>query len=203
LGPPAALPLLALALAAPLWPALRAAPLPDDVSGDHDFQLFLRKSLEFGRKIKGDVAALQDVVCETFQLCQEEELWLVRQHLDVPAAPLERCQRPGFEADACLEQLHGGLRVLAHSLGAVRELLPAHADLVERLQLDAANLSSNIQQQMEELGLPLVTFPPEGPGVLPAVASRFHQQVGSFFLLRNFQRFLETALRALRHLARR
>ncbi|NWJ07212.1 MGF factor, partial [Crypturellus undulatus] len=194
--------LLSLALAAPLWPALRAAPLPG-VSGDHDFQLFLRKSLEFSRKIKGDVTALQDVVCDTFQLCHEEELWLVRRHLDVPSAPLERCQRPSFEADACLEQLRRGLQTFERSLRSVRELLPAHADLVERLQLDAANLSSNIQQQMEELGLALVTFPTEGPGVLPAVSSRFQQQVGSFFLLRNFQRFLETALRALRHLARR
>ncbi|KAM8795342.1 granulocyte colony-stimulating factor [Eudromia elegans] len=194
--------LLSLALAAPLWPALRAAPLPD-VSGDRNFQLFLRKSLEFSRKIKGDVAALQDVVCDTFQLCQEEELWLVRQQLDVPSAPLQRCQRPGFDADACLEQIGRGLRAFERALRPVRELLPAHGHLVERLQLDAANLSSNIQQQMEELGLPLVTFPAEGPGVLPTFSSPFHEQVGSFFLLRNFQRFLESALRALRHLARR
>ncbi|NXA40860.1 MGF factor, partial [Eudromia elegans] len=162
---PTALLLLSLALAAPLWPALRAAPLPD-VSGDRDFQLFLRKSLEFSRKIKGDVAALQDV-------------------------------------DACLEQIGRGLRAFERALRPVRELLPAHGHLVERLQLDAANLSSNIQQQMEELGLPLVTFPAEGPGVLPTFSSPFHEQVGSFFLLRNFQRFLESALRALRHLARR
>lgn len=55
---------------------------------------------------------------------------------------------------------------------------------------------------MEDLGLATVTYPTESRGPLPALSSHFHHQVGGFFVLANFQRFLETAYRALRHLAR-
>ena len=51
---------LALVLGAS-WQALHGAPLAE-LSGDHDFQLFLHKNLEFTRKIRGDVAVLQRVV---------------------------------------------------------------------------------------------------------------------------------------------
>lgn len=51
---------LSALLGAP-WRALHGAPLAE-LSGDQDFQLFLHKNLEFTRKIKGDVAALQRVV---------------------------------------------------------------------------------------------------------------------------------------------
>ncbi|KQL59851.1 myelomonocytic growth factor-like protein [Amazona aestiva] len=54
---------------------------------------------------------------------------------------------------------------------------------------------------MEDLGLATVTYPMEARGPLPAFPSHFHHQVGSFFILADFQRFLETAYRALRHLA--
>ncbi|XP_014813418.1 PREDICTED: granulocyte colony-stimulating factor [Calidris pugnax] len=206
--------LLGTLLWAPWW-ALDGAPL-GELSGDQDFQLFLHKNLEFTRKIKGDVAALQRVVCDTFQLCKEEELLLVRQDLGIPQAPLEQCHRPTFQPESCFSQIRDGLRTYHGSLAAVLELLPGHSRLVETLQLDAANLSSNIQQQMEDLGLATVTYPTAtphptatttthptaGPGPLPAFSSRFHHQVGGFFILANFQRFLETAYRALRHLAR-
>ncbi|XP_029877835.1 granulocyte colony-stimulating factor [Aquila chrysaetos chrysaetos] len=183
------------------WRALHGAPLAE-LSGDHGFQVFLQKNLEFTRKIKGDVAALQRVVCDTFQLCKEEELLLVRQDLGITQAPLEQCHSRTFQAEACFSQIRDGLRVYHGSLAAVRELLPGHTGLVETLQLDAANLSSNIQQQMEDLGLAMVTYPTEGRGPLPALSSHFHHQVGGFFVLANFQRFLETAYRALRHLTR-
>ncbi|XP_068023110.1 LOW QUALITY PROTEIN: granulocyte colony-stimulating factor [Melanerpes formicivorus] len=183
------------------WRALHGAPLAE-LSGDQDFQLFLHKNLEFTRKIKGDVAALQRVVCATFQLCKEEELLLVRQHLGIAQAALEQCHGRTFQAEACFSQIRDGLRVYHGSLAAILELLPGHASLVETLQLDAANLSSNIQQQMEDLGLATVTFPTEAQSPLPTFSSHFHHQVGSFFILANFQRFLETAYRALRHLAR-
>ncbi|NWS77406.1 MGF factor, partial [Crotophaga sulcirostris] len=198
-GPPGALVLVAL-LWAP-WRALDGAPLAE-LSGDQDFQLFLHKNLEFTRKIKGDVAALQRVVCDTFQLCKEEELLLVRQDLGIAQAPLEQCHGRTFQAEACFSQIRHGLHAYHSSLATVLELLPAHANLVETLQLDAANLSSNIQQQMEDLGLATVTYPTEDWGPLPTFSSHFQHQVGGFFILANFQRFLETAYRALRHLAR-
>uniref|UniRef100_A0A493T676 Colony stimulating factor 3 n=1 Tax=Anas platyrhynchos platyrhynchos TaxID=8840 RepID=A0A493T676_ANAPP len=191
---------LSVLLGAP-WRALHGAPLAE-LSGDQDFQLFLHKNLEFTRKIKGDVAALQRVVCDTFQLCKEEELLLVQQDLRITQVALEQCHRPSFQAEACFSQIRHGLHAYHSSLAAVLELLPSHAGLVETLQLDAANLSSNIQQQMEDLGLATVTFPAEDHGPLPAFSSRFQHQVGGFLILANFQRFLETAYRALRHLAR-
>ncbi|NXK16098.1 MGF factor, partial [Arenaria interpres] len=185
---------------APWW-ALDGAPL-GELSGDQDFQLFLHKNLEFTRKIKADVAALQRAVCDTFQLCKEEELLLVRQDLGIPQAPLEQCHQPTFQAESCFSQIRDGLRTYHGSLAAVLELLPGHSGLVETLQLDAANLSSNIQQQVKAWAHPTATHPTEGPGPLPAFSSRFHHQVGGFFILANFQRFLETAYRALRHLTR-
>ncbi|XP_008503985.1 granulocyte colony-stimulating factor [Calypte anna] len=183
-----------------LWRALDGAPL-GELSGDQDFQLFLHKNLEFTRKIKGDVAMLQQVVCDTFQLCKEEELLLVRQDLGITQTPLEQCHSRTFQAEVCLSQLRDGLRAYHSSLAAILELLPEHAGLVEALQLDTANLSSNIQQQMEDLGLATVTYPTKDQGSLSAFSSHFHHQVGGFFILANFQRFLETAYRALRHLA--
>lgn len=179
---------LALVLGA-LWQALHGAPLAE-LSGDHDFQLFLHKNLEFTRKIRGDVAALQRVVvsapitrpspptlsalwgsdqrpphthpipsipallgpphvalhpcieqqvaalssytqswggsriprgcrcalaasrgvpdsaalthphpqCDTFQLCTEEELQLVRPDPPLMQAPLDQCHKRGFQA---------------------------------------------------------------------------------------------------------
>uniref|UniRef100_A0A8B9VX37 Colony stimulating factor 3 n=1 Tax=Anas zonorhyncha TaxID=75864 RepID=A0A8B9VX37_9AVES len=144
--------------------------------------------------------------CDTFQLCKEEELLLVQQDLRITQVALEQCHRPSFQGrelgGSRLHRIRHGLHAYHSSLAAVLELLPSHAGLVETLQLDAANLSSNIQQQMEDLGLATVTFPAEDHGPLPAFSSRFQHQVGGFLILANFQRFLETAYRALRHLAR-
>ncbi|KAM6108005.1 granulocyte colony-stimulating factor [Pterocles gutturalis] len=192
---------LALVLLWARWRVLDGAPLAE-LSGDQDFQLFLHKNLEFTRKIRGDVAALQRAVCDMFQLCTEDELLLVRQDLGLAPVPLEQCHGRAFQAEACFSQIRAGLRTYHGSLATIRELLPEQTALVETLQLDAANLSSNIQQQMEDLGLATVTFPAEDQGPLPAFSSRFQQQVGGFFILANFQRFLETAYRVLRHLAR-
>ncbi|NXW75014.1 MGF factor, partial [Hirundo rustica] len=191
--------LLGVLLWAP-WRVLHGAPLTE-LSGDQDFQLFLQRNLEFTRKIRGDVAALQRVVCDTFQLCKEDELLLVRQDLDIAQVPLEQCHKRSFQAETCFSQIRAGLRVYHGSLATIRALLPGHAGLVETLQLDMANLSSNIQQQMEDLGLATVTYPSENQDPLPTFSSHFHHQVGGFFILANFQRFLETAYRALRHLA--
>ncbi|XP_058714039.1 granulocyte colony-stimulating factor [Poecile atricapillus] len=191
--------LLGVLLWAP-WRALHGAPLTE-LSGDQDFQLFLQRNLEFTRKIRGDVAALQRVVCDTLQLCKEDELLLVRQHLDIAQAPLEQCHKRTFQAETCFNQIRAGLHIYQGSLATIQALLPGHAGLVETLQLDMANLSSNIQQQMEDLDLATVTYPTENQDPLPTFSSHFHQQVGGFFILANFQRFLETAYRALRHLA--
>ncbi|KAM9520908.1 granulocyte colony-stimulating factor isoform 2-T2 [Guaruba guarouba] len=190
---------LALLLWAP-WQTLLGAPLAE-LSGDQRFHIFLSNNLEFTRKIKRDVTALQHLVCDTFQLCKEEELLLLRQDLSIAQAPMERCHGRSFQAEACFSQIREGLRTYQSSLDAVLELLPGHAALVESLQLDAANLSSNIQHQMEDLGLATVMYPTEARGPLPAFSSHFHHQVGTFFILADFQRFLETAYRALRHLA--
>nr|XP_006117480.1 granulocyte colony-stimulating factor [Pelodiscus sinensis] len=130
---------------------LHAAPLPE-FSGDQDFQQFLQKDLEYIRKIKGDVARLQELMCSTFQLCSEDELLLVKQKLGITQAPLDQCHSKTF-------------------------------------------------QVMEDLGLNTVTYPvAEGQGPLPSFSSDFEKQASGFIILANFQRFLEMALRALRHL---
>lgn len=64
-----------------------------------------------------------------------------------------------------------------------------------------ADASASVWLQMEDLGLATVTYPSENQDPLPTFSTHFHHQVGSFFILANFQRFLETAYRALRHLA--
>lgn len=50
--------------------------------------------------------------------------------------------------ETCFSQIRAGLRVYQGSLATIQALLPMHAGLVETLQLDMANLSSNIQQQV-------------------------------------------------------
>ncbi|XP_010021192.1 PREDICTED: myelomonocytic growth factor-like, partial [Nestor notabilis] len=138
---------LVLLLWAP-WQELLGAPLAE-LSGDQRFHIFLNNNLEFTRKIKGDVAVLQRVICDTFQLCKEEELPRFPQ---VGRPPPCQCHSGCAELtmlctpqDACFSQIQEGLRTYHSSLDAVLELLPGHAALVETLQLDAANLSSNIQ----------------------------------------------------------
>ncbi|NWU72337.1 MGF factor, partial [Pterocles burchelli] len=164
------------------WRVLDGAPLAE-LSGDQDFQLFLHKNLEFTRKIRGDVAMLQRAVCDTFQLCTEEELLLVRQDLGLVPGQW------GHGGDTGLGP--PGLAAALRELPRSRGIFGAGADAAACPRL-----------QMEDLGLATVTFPAEDQGPLPAFSSRFQQQVGGFFILANFQRFLETAYRALRHLAR-
>lgn len=50
--------------------------------------------------------------------------------------------------ETCFSQIRAGLRAYHGSLATIRTLLPEHTGLVETLQLDMANLSSNIQQQV-------------------------------------------------------
>uniref|UniRef100_A0A8C3FAF4 Colony stimulating factor 3 n=1 Tax=Chrysemys picta bellii TaxID=8478 RepID=A0A8C3FAF4_CHRPI len=179
---------------------LHAAPLAE-FSGDQDFQQFLQKDLEYIRKIKGDVAQVQELVCTTLQLCNEEELMLVKQKLGISQAPLDQCHSKTFQ-DACFSQIRDGLQIYHGHLALLLQLLPAHSSLVDALQLDVSNLSTNIQQQMEDLGgLNTVTYPKaEGQDTLPSLSSDFDKQAGGFIILANFKRFLETSLRALRHL---
>uniref|UniRef100_A0A452H1C5 Uncharacterized protein n=1 Tax=Gopherus agassizii TaxID=38772 RepID=A0A452H1C5_9SAUR len=179
---------------------LHAAPLPE-FSGDQDFQQFLQKDLEYIRKIKGDVAQVQELVCTTLQLCSEEELMLVKQKLGISQAPLDQCHSKTFQVDACFSQIRDGLQIYHGHLALLLQLLPAHSSRVDALRLDVSNLSTNIQQQMEDLGLNTVTYPKaEGQGTLPSLSSNFDRQASGFIIPANFKRFLETSLRALRHL---
>uniref|UniRef100_A0A8C5TSI3 MGF factor n=1 Tax=Malurus cyaneus samueli TaxID=2593467 RepID=A0A8C5TSI3_9PASS len=129
---------------------------------------------------------------QDFQLFLQRNLEFTRKILGDVAA---------LQRETCFSQIRAGLHAYHGSLATIQNLLPGHAGLVETLQLDMANLSSNIQQQMEDLGLATVTYPSENQNPLPTFSSHFHHQVGGFFILANFQRFLETAYRALRHLA--
>lgn len=48
--------------------------------------------------------------------------------------------------ETCFSQIRAGLLIYHSSLATIQALLPGHTGLVETLQLDMANLSSNIQQ---------------------------------------------------------
>ncbi|KAH1174395.1 hypothetical protein KIL84_002539 [Mauremys mutica] len=126
---------------------LHAAPLPE-FSGDQDFQQFLQKDLEYIRKIKGDVTQVQELVCTTLQLCNEEELMLVKQKLGISQAPLDQCHSKTFQVDACFSQIRDGLQIYHGHLALLLQLLPAHSSRVDALRLDVSNLSTNIQQQV-------------------------------------------------------
>ncbi|NWS63853.1 MGF factor, partial [Chunga burmeisteri] len=157
------------------WRALHGAPLAE-LSGDQDFQLFLHKNLEFTRKIKGDVAALQRVVVSPGHR----------------GGGTVATGAAGRDTGLCIPGLAPAPQAPPGCCRAPGGLCGSRAD---------ASVSARLQ--MEDLGLATVTvtYPTESREPLPAF-SRFHHQVSGFFILANFQRFLETAYRALRHLAR-
>uniref|UniRef100_A0A7M4E3K4 Colony stimulating factor 3 n=1 Tax=Crocodylus porosus TaxID=8502 RepID=A0A7M4E3K4_CROPO len=181
---------------------LHAAPL-SEFSGDQGFQLFLQKNLEFTRKIKMDVENMRQHMCDNFQLCKEEELMLVKQNLNIFQPSLNQCLSKPFQVDVCFSQIREGLQTYHGYLFTIAQLLPSHSTQVEGLQLDTSNLSTNIQQQIEALGLNMgmVTYPKEeGQGTLLTFSSQFYQQAGGYIILANFQLFLDLAYRVLRHL---
>ncbi|XP_030396815.1 granulocyte colony-stimulating factor isoform X2 [Gopherus evgoodei] len=109
--------------------------------------------------------------------------------------------REGEAQDACFSQIRDGLQIYHGHLALLLQVLPAHSSRVDALRLDVSNLSTNIQQQMEDLGLNTVTYPKaEGQGTLPSLSSNFDRQASGFIIPANFKRFLEMSLRALRHL---
>uniref|UniRef100_K7FXS9 Colony stimulating factor 3 n=1 Tax=Pelodiscus sinensis TaxID=13735 RepID=K7FXS9_PELSI len=181
---------------------LHAAPLPE-FSGDQDFQQFLQKDLEYIRKIKGDVARLQELMCSTFQLCSEDELLLVKQKLGITQAPLDQCHSKTFQVSGCPRSV----RASTEAWGALglREATCPGQGLGAPGVSGPGSLPSSAPclplLQMEDLGLNTVTYPvAEGQGPLPSFSSDFEKQASGFIILANFQRFLEMALRALRHL---
>lgn len=170
-----------------------AAPLME-FSGDQGFQQFLRKNEEFARTIKSDVVEMKEHICKEFKIGHDDELQLVRNVLAIPRVTLS-CNPCNVED--CFNQIQAGLHIYHGYLARIAEVLPSYANQVTSLQLDVSNLSTNIKQQMEESGLPTVSYPQEETHVLPNLEGQ--KEVGSYIILDNFKGFLEMTIRALRH----
>ncbi|KAJ6660614.1 hypothetical protein lerEdw1_017611 [Lerista edwardsae] len=174
-----------------LWLMCSAAPLME-YSGD---QGFLRKNEEFAHKIKSDVVAMKERLRADFSIGPDNELQLIRELLAIPQVPLNCHSNPCNVGD-CFNQIRAGLHTYEGYLSQIAEVLPSYADRVRLLWLDVCNLSANIQQQMEETGLPTVTYP-QANQVLTTLGDQ--KQVGSYIILDYLKGFLEMTIRTLRH----
>lgn len=79
--------------------------------------------------------------------------WSALSRLGAPQSPPCLCGQaplttPCPPQETCFSQIRAGLRIYHGSLATIQALLPGHTRMVETLQLDMANLSSNIQQQV-------------------------------------------------------
>ncbi|XP_066487120.1 granulocyte colony-stimulating factor [Tiliqua scincoides] len=187
--------ILSLISSALWWVICSAAPLME-FSGDPGFQQFLRKNEEFALKINSDVVAMKDRMREEFKLGNDSELQLLREILAIQQVTLN-CHSSLCNVEDCFNQIWTGLQTYKSYLIRVAEVLPSYANQVTSLQLDVSNLSANIQQQMEESGLPTVSYPQAETKVLPNLESQ--KQIGSYIILNYFKGFLEMTIRALRH----
>ncbi|XP_029428110.1 granulocyte colony-stimulating factor [Rhinatrema bivittatum] len=196
---------LVLCLLAPLLQGLWAAPLPEFsgaygyLSGDQGFQQFLTSNLEFSLKIKAGAEKLREVFCQDYRLCNEQELSLVRRQLKISQAPLDQCQSTNFNLDSCFTQIRNGLQMYHTDFSVVQQHLPANSVAIGRLVLDISDFASNFQQQMETMGIAVVSYPGL-TGQDLSFPTTFHEQAGGYLLLSNLQHFLETVFRALRFL---
>ncbi|XP_053549989.1 granulocyte colony-stimulating factor [Bombina bombina] len=166
-----------------------SSPLPGRLSADVDF---LDNSLEFSRKITVKAEELRDMMCEHHELCNEEELGLIRKQLGLFVSHLDKCEVVSFNLEGCFSQIVSGLRDF-HSL--VRSL-PVHLpqDLLTRLGIDIRDLLSNFREEMDTQGIMDVNFPSHG---VPSYPSTFHEQAGTLLILSNLQKFMLSVQKAL------
>ncbi|XP_061446556.1 myelomonocytic growth factor-like isoform X2 [Rhineura floridana] len=170
-----------------------AAPLTES-SGDPGFQQFIQKNREFVSKIKRDVASVKERVRKEFKLGSDSELLLVRHILGIEQADHSHCQKDPCDMEGCFNQIQAGLHTYHSSLSHIGQILSSYTDQVSGLQLDILNLSINIQRQMEESGMAIVTYPQA-----ENLALQNQREIGSYLILGNLQKFMEATLRALRH----
>ncbi|XP_004685032.1 PREDICTED: granulocyte colony-stimulating factor [Condylura cristata] len=162
-------------------------------------QSFLLKCLEQVRKIQADGTELQEMLCATHKLCHPEELVLLGHSLGIPQARLGSCSSQALQLPGCLSQMHSGLFLYQGLLQALAGVSPELASTVDLLQLDVKDLTTNVWQQMEDLGAAPALQPTQG--TMPTFTSAFQRRAGGVLVASNLQSFLERAYRALRYLA--
>nr|XP_056719437.1 myelomonocytic growth factor-like [Euleptes europaea] len=186
--------LLSIALS---WAMSASAPLPES-SGDPELHQFIQKNREFVFRIKEDVAKIRKLMRKEFKLGSDDELMLMQEFLAIPQVDLSQCHSDPCDMAGCFNQIRAGLHTYHGYFAHIKEILPSFAAQMEGLQVDVSNLSSNLQQQMQESGMTVVAYPHLEGQALPSFLQS-ERQVGSYLVLRHFQKFLEMTLRALRH----
>ncbi|XP_062994024.1 myelomonocytic growth factor-like [Elgaria multicarinata webbii] len=161
-----------------------------------EFQQFVRKNQEFVSRIMSDISALKNLVHKDFRLGNDNELLIVQGILAIQQVDLSHCQKNLFDTEVCFNEIQAGLHTYNAYLSYIGQILPRYAQQVASLQLDISNLSTNIQHQMEESGLTVVTYP-QAENQLSFVETQ--REIGSYLVLRNLQTFMEVTSRALRH----
>uniref|UniRef100_A0A8D0BP07 Colony stimulating factor 3 n=1 Tax=Salvator merianae TaxID=96440 RepID=A0A8D0BP07_SALMN len=174
------------------WIMCSAAPLPD-FSGDSGFQQFVHKNREFVTKIKGDVSTIKNLLSQAFKF-DDSQLLMAQQFLNIKPMDHSLCRKESCDVEGCFSQIQIGLENYRQALSLISEILPDYADQLSSLQADILNLSINIRDQMETIGITLVTYPTAENIVL-----QNQREIGSYLILHNLQKFMEAIYRALRH----
>ncbi|KAJ6660613.1 hypothetical protein lerEdw1_017610 [Lerista edwardsae] len=180
--------ILSLMISSALWMMCSAAPLT--YSRDKEF---FRKKAEFTLQIGRDVVAMKKHLRAEFSIGPNKELQLMKERLKI-LIPID-CHSICNGGD-CFNQIRAGLHTYEGYLSQIADALPSYADRVQLLQLGVRNLSTSIQPQMEETGLPTVTYP-QANQVLTKLGDK--KQVGSYIILDYLQGFLEMIIWVLRH----
>ncbi|XP_077171272.1 granulocyte colony-stimulating factor isoform X2 [Paroedura picta] len=174
-----------------------SAPLPES-SGDPELLQFVQKNREFVLRIKEDATRTRKLMRKEFKLGNDDELMLMQELLGISQVDLSLCRTDPCDMAGCFNQIRTGLHTYHGYFSHIKEILPSFTSHIESLQVDISNLSSNLQQQMQESGLAVVAYPtvenPTRPSFLES-----EKQIGSYLALRNFEKFLEMTFRALRH----
>ncbi|XP_053115099.1 myelomonocytic growth factor-like [Hemicordylus capensis] len=173
-----------------------AAPVMEFSSGDPELQEFFRKNREFAFKIKNDVARMKGILRNIIKVAGEDQLQLIKEQLGIEQVNLLQCHNNPYDLEACFNQILAGLHTYRGYLTHMSQTLTTQASQLNLIKHDVSNLSDNIQQEMKDCGLTTVTYPPEENQTTPAFLQ--NPLIGSYLILANFQRFLETTLRALR-----
>ncbi|XP_063158127.1 myelomonocytic growth factor-like [Candoia aspera] len=177
------------------WLTCLAAPATE-FSGDPGLQHFVWKNKQFVSRIKSDIVALNELVRKAFSLGNDRELMMMQKILGIEQVDVSHCPQDLCDMEGCFNQIRAGLQTYSGYLSYVSQILTTYTDQVANIQVDVSNLSTNIQQQMEESSLTSVVYP-QAENEPKFV--KIQREVGSYLVLRSLQKFMDRIFRALRH----
>ncbi|XP_042332461.1 myelomonocytic growth factor-like isoform X2 [Sceloporus undulatus] len=172
-----------------------AAPITES-SGDPELIQFKWKNKEFVARMKVEIADLKELMHTDLNLGADNQLLFMQGFLGIGQVDHSHCQVATCNMGGCFKQLQAGLQTYYGYLSHIKQILPKYANRLSALQLDTSNLSTNIQLQMEESSLPVVTYPQteNQPTFL-----QVQREIGSYLVLRKFMMFMDIITRALNH----